>query len=61
LLLIFCLLLAVGLTYAQYAYFSSPGQQEERVEVLVAKQPIAAGERVEQGRLGIKNIPVFPQ
>lgn len=56
-LIVFCLLLAAGLTYGQYAYLTSLNKPEERVAVLVAKEAIAAGESV-QGKLEFKSIPV---
>ena len=56
-LIIFCLLLAAGLTYGQYAYLNSINKPEERVAVLVAKEAIAAGEPV-QGKLEPKSIPI---
>lgn len=56
-LIMICLLLAAGLAYGQYVYFSSLNEPEDRVGVLVAKEPIPAGEPV-QGRLEFKSIPV---
>ena len=55
-LIILCLLIAIGLGYAQFIYFSALGEQEPLIEVLVLKEDVLAGQDI-KGKLTVKAIP----